>query len=192
MGAYSKISDVELTTLLSSGDRLAYTEIFNRYNGLLYLHAFKKFRNREEAKDIVQEVFAMIWTKREEMTPKSNLSGYLYTCMHHKILDWFGHQKIEARYVQHLQVLMEENKGTTDNLVRERQLFEIVQREIAALPPKMRQVFEMSRYQHLSHKEIAATLNISEETVKSHVKNALKILRVKLGLSVMLVFLLNL
>jgi RNA polymerase sigma-70 factor (ECF subfamily) len=66
-------------------------------------------------------------------------------------------------------------------LVREKQLAAIIEREIAALPPKMREVFVLSRKEYLTHKEIAELLGISEQTVSKHVTNALKILRVKLG-----------
>jgi RNA polymerase sigma-70 factor (family 1) len=189
MQDYSKISDLDLSILLAKSDRLAFAEIFRRYNSILYLHAAKKFANREDAKDIVQEVFGMLWSKREGLEPKTNLAGYLYTCVHHRVLNWFSHEKIQGKYISHLQQLADENRGTTDELVRERQLSAIIKQEIQALPPKMREVFEMSRYEQLSHKEIAEILNISEESVRSHVKNALKILRVKFGLYKFLVFL---
>lgn len=78
MQDYSKISDFDLSVLVSKSDRTAFAEIFKRYNSILYLHAAKKFANREDAKDIVQEVFGMLWSKREAMEPKSNLAGYLY------------------------------------------------------------------------------------------------------------------
>ncbi|WP_317131262.1 RNA polymerase sigma factor [Mucilaginibacter frigoritolerans] len=178
-----------MTTLLREGDKAAYTEIFNRYNSLLFLHAFKKLQNREEAKDVVQEVFVKIWATREEFVLATNLAGYLYTCIHHKILDLFAHQKTVTKYTGFLQHFLDESKGNTDHLIREKQLSLIIEQEIAALPPKMREVFELSRKKQLSHKEIAGHLGISEETVKSQVKNALKILRIKLGMISFLFFL---
>jgi len=68
----------------------------------------------------------------------------------------------------------------TDHLIRERILMEIIEEGIAEMPQRMREVFEMSRKQHLSHKEIAEQLNISEDTVRKHIQNGLKILRPKL------------
>lgn len=190
MANYKTLSDLDLSTLVREGNRLAYTEIFNRYNSLLCIHAFKKFGNREQAKDMVQEVFAMLWNDRESLEPKSNLAGYLYTCVHRRLLNWINHKKIESKYIQSLQGLLDSDMGTTDNLVREKQLSEIIKREIDSLPERMRQVFMMSRYQQLSHKEIAEELGISEESVRSHVKGALKTLRVRLGLFSYLIFIL--
>ncbi|ACU04848.1 RNA polymerase sigma factor [Pedobacter heparinus] len=191
MKAYSRFSDTELADLLKSGDRTAFTEIFNRYNSLLYIHAFKKFNNKEEARDAVQEAFAMIWAKRETLMVKSNLVGYLYTCVQHKILDQISRNKTARNYLASLQNFIDEVKEGTDDLIRLKQLSAIIDQEINALPNKMREIFELSRKKNLSHKEIAAKLNISEETVKSQVKNALKILRVKLGLFVYLMFMIR-
>lgn len=186
---YNKLSDFDLTILIKSSDNLAFTEVFKRYNSLLYAHAVKKFSSREEARDIVQEVFCMIWDKRETLEPKSNLAGYLYVCIHHKLLNWIGHKKIQDKYISYFQRTFNENRGTTDNLIRERQLSAIIQKEIDLLPPKIRETFELSRHQQLSHKEIAKQMNLSEETVKSYIKSALKTLRAKLGIVKFLTFL---
>jgi RNA polymerase sigma-70 factor (family 1) len=188
---YSELSDIQLVRLLSLGDQTAYTEIFNRYNSLLYMHAYKKMHITEDAKDVVQEVFAMLWSKRSEFDVKSNLPGFLYTCLHHKILDLFSHQKVITKYTDFLQQYIVEGKNSTDELIRTKQLSAIIEREIAALPPKMREVFELSRKKQLTYKEIAEELDISEETVRGHVKNALRILRLRLGLFAFLVFLIR-
>jgi RNA polymerase sigma-70 factor (ECF subfamily) len=65
-------------------------------------------------------------------------------------------------------------------------LVELIEKEVAALPAKMRIVFELSRKANLTHREIAGQLDISEETVKKHIHHALKQLRVKLGILVYL------
>lgn len=181
MPSYDEYSDNYLLHLLKDGDQSAYTAIFRRYNSLLYLHAYKKLQNTEDAKDVIQEVFTTIWLKKTEIAETVNLGGYLYTCVHRRILDRFVHKKSVAKYINHFQCFLNDPNNTADEMARSRQLSMIIEKEIAALPPKMRQIFEMSRKQDLSHKEIAAQLNISNETVKSQVKNALKILRVKLG-----------
>jgi RNA polymerase sigma-70 factor (ECF subfamily) len=58
---------------------------------------------------------------------------------------------------------------------------ELIEKEIAALPPKMREVFELSRKANLNYREISEKLNISDNTVKKQMSNALKILRSRLG-----------
>ncbi|MNY42390.1 RNA polymerase sigma factor [compost metagenome] len=66
--------------------------------------------------------------------------------------------------------------------MREKQLKEIIEEEISALPARMQEIFRMSRFEQMSHKEIAEKLALSEQTVKDQVKKALRILRIKLGL----------
>lgn len=188
MGVYSTHTDQELTALLTGGDHAAYTEIFLRYNRVLYGHAHKKLRNKEEAMDLVQEVFAVLWAKRESLKIESNLPGYLYTSLRNKIFNLMSHQSVEAEYIVSLQQYINEEYAVTDYLIREKQLQEIIDREMAALPPRMREVFELSRKKHMSHKEIAEALNISESTVTDQVKKAMKILKPRIGLVLYLVY----
>ncbi|ALL07764.1 hypothetical protein AQ505_21055 [Pedobacter sp. PACM 27299] len=183
---YETISDNELAELLRSGDRAAFTEIYNRYKWLLHTHAYKWMQDREEAKDIIHELFAALWTKRESLSFPDNLSAYLYTAVRNRIFNVISHQKVASQYLNSLQAFIDEEQAAADHLVREKQMTLLIEKEIAALPAKMRAVFELSRKEQLSHKEIAEQLMLSEQTVRKHVQHALKILRVKLGLVVFL------
>jgi RNA polymerase sigma-70 factor (ECF subfamily) len=179
---YDRLSDQKLAELLSDEDRNAFAQIFKRYNRILLIHAYKKLEQLEIAEDVVQEVFYVLWQKRTDINVSTNLSGYLYTAVKNKALDVIARKKTQARYVESLVKFSENAVVYTDHLVRERQMKEIIEREISRLPPKMRVVFELSRNQHLSHKEIASALNLSEQTVTDQIKKALKILRTRMGM----------
>ncbi|TCC87925.1 RNA polymerase sigma-70 factor [Pedobacter frigiditerrae] len=180
------ISDEELFVLLQKGSHVAYAEIYKRYSRLLYLHAYKKTGERELARDFTQDLFTALWLKREEINIKTLLSAYLYTSLRNRILDYFSRKKLESNYINFLECYEAEKNDLTDHLIRHKQLMEMIAEEISALPSKMRQVFELSRNEHLSHKEIATQLEISEQTVRKQIQNALKIMRPKL--SIMLIF----
>ncbi|WP_316793203.1 RNA polymerase sigma-70 factor [Pedobacter frigoris] len=182
MLTYSSLSDFELTDLLRKDDASAFTVIYNRYFDVLYVHAYKRLQDKDEAQDVIHELFAHIWNKRRDFFIKTNLSAYLATAVRNKILDVISHQEVESKYVSSLQGFLDEGHCITDHRVRERQLVELIDKGIADLPPKMREVFELSRRHQMSHKQIAEQLNLSEQTVRKQVNNALKILRVKLGL----------
>lgn len=187
---YQNFNDAELVVLLREGDRTAFTEIYNRYHWLLHIHSYKWMRNREEAKDIIHELFSNLWIKREELTFGVVLSTYLYAAVRNRIFNVLAHKKIESKYLSSLGDFLDTGECITDHLVRESQLAEVIERELANMPSKMRNVFELSRKQHLTHKKIAEELDISEQTVRKHIQNALRILRVKLGLlSIMIVIL---
>lgn len=188
MGGYSVLSDQELIALLKDGDKTAFTEIYDRFFGALYVFAHKKLRDEEDAKDIVQDLFANIWIKRESLSFSGVLSAYLYTAVRNKMLDVIGHKDYEGKYIKSLQGFMDQEQVQSDFLVREKQLAALIEQEINALPAKMRTVFLLSRRANMSYKEIALHLDLSEQTVRSHVKHALKILRLRFGLVVYLIY----
>ncbi|MCD0488639.1 RNA polymerase sigma-70 factor [Pedobacter sp. MC2016-14] len=181
MDVYRNYTDVELTDLLRSGDHLAFTEIYKRYTNVLQGHAYSKLQDREEAIDLVQELFVSLWTKRESIVIHTTLSGYLYTAVRNRILNVILHKKVASDYITSLQDFIDHGEALTDHLVREKELRLIIEKEISALPEKMRAVFELSRKEGLSHKEIAEKLGLSEKTVKNQVNNSLKALKGKLG-----------
>jgi RNA polymerase sigma-70 factor (ECF subfamily) len=192
MVPYLNFSDNDLLQLLKESDHTAYNEIYRRYFYLTYTHAYKKLRDEEAAKDIVQEVFATLWFKRDFNLPQSNLPGYLFTAVRNKIFDLFAHQQVEAKYADSLKdYLSNHSNAPTDHLVRENELKAYIEKEIQALPPKMKLIFEMSRKENLSHKEIAEQLNISENNVSKQVNNALRVLKTKLGIIIYIVLLIK-
>ncbi len=182
MVTYNTLPDAELTDLLKSGDQAAFTEIYDRYNGLLYVFAYKRLRDREEAKDLIHELFLTLWTNRESLLLTNSLVAYLYSATRNRVVNFITHRKIEERYIDSFQYYLDNaHNGTTDHLARHNELNAFIESEIATLSPRMRLVFELSRKTNLTRKEIAEQLNISEETVKSQMHSALKILKVKLG-----------
>lgn len=188
---YNSFSDNELAYLLNRGDKQAFTEIYNRFFGILFIHACRKLNNEEEARDLVQQLFETIWVKRSHVSPEGNLSSYLYTATTNRIIDLFAHRKVTNRYIDSLQQYVDQDHVLTDYLVREKEMASIIEREIDALPPKMREIFILSRKNNKSHREIALELQLSELTVKTQVKKALKILKSRLGMVGYLVMLIK-
>ncbi|MEC5145343.1 RNA polymerase sigma-70 factor [Chitinophaga sp. 180180018-2] len=182
MAEFDCMNDLELVDLIRSGNQQAFAKIYERYFGLLYLHAYHRLRDKDEAKDLVQELFSHLWSHRESLTPASNFSSYLYTSVRNRILNIVAHRSVEGKFLSSLPAVDIAAEAVTDHLARERQLAMIIEKEIQSLPPKMRQVFELSRKANLSYKEIAARLELSEQSVRSHVKGALRVLRARLGL----------
>ena len=191
MRVYGSYSDSELAFLLTQGDELAFTEIYNRFYGLLFIHANKRLNDDEEAKDVLHQLFESLWVKRLQVAPDGNLSAYLYTAVRNRVLDVFAHQKVESKYIDSLQDYIDQDHVSTDYMVREKQMALLIEQEIDALPPKMREIFVLSRKENKSHKEIAVELGLSELTVKTQVKNALRILKSRLGVVIYVVFLLK-
>lgn len=181
MRSYLFLSDSELFSLLQQGDSNAFATIYKRYSGLLYQHGYNKLRNQEEVRDLIQELFTNLWDKRADINLTSNLAAYLYGAVRNKIFNIIAHQQVEKRHLASLGEFVEQGQVMADHQVRERELHKQIERAVASLPRKMREVFELSRNEHLTHKEIAERLAISDQTVNKQIKNALRVLRSKLG-----------
>jgi RNA polymerase sigma-70 factor (ECF subfamily) len=181
MRAYQSFTDQTLLTLLKQSDKDAYTVIYDRYKNLLYNHAYKKLGNPEEVKDVLQELFTNLWNKRADIPVAINLSAYLYAGIRNRVLNLLSHKEVENKYLSSIQRFTPQEDHSTDLAIREKELADLIQKEIDQLPPRMREVFLLSRKENLSHQEIAGQLSISEQTVAKQVTNALRILRLRLG-----------
>ena len=181
MKDYSKYTDQGLVMAIRSGDANAFTEIHDRYYPILYAHAFRRLPDREEVNDLLQELFLYLWNNRMQQF-SGHLSGYLFTSIRNRILNVYRSRKVRSDYIDSLQDFLDSNTSPiADDLLREKELTLIIEREISALPSQMRVIFEMSRNLNKSHLEIADHLSISPLTVKKQIYNSLKILRAKLG-----------
>ncbi|MDR6783825.1 RNA polymerase sigma-70 factor (family 1) [Pedobacter africanus] len=191
---YSKLPDTELAVLLTRGDQAAFTEIYDRYWKLIYTHVYKMLRDEEDAKDIVQEVFGNLWIRAASIKNNANISGLLYIAARNKVFDLIERNKVRSDYIGEIASFISERGNDQVDTIDEKRIIEILEREIQKLPPKMREIFELSRKDNLSHKEIAAKLNISEQTVKKQVQNALKAIKPKLndmGVSIVMLLLMR-
>ena len=179
MSTYKSLTDLEVFVLMQEGDKFAFEEIYERFNGLLYIYACKMVSDREDARDIVQEIFVYLWSN-PNIQIKTQLSSYLYSAVRYKVFDWLDKNKSRTNYLQSLKDFAEKGDYVTENYIREREFASLIEKEVSLLPPKMRLIFEMSRQQHLTQKQIAEILQLSDKTVKKQMSNALKDLRLKL------------
>ena len=181
MNNLKKHTDTELFDLVKEGNAMAFAEIYDRYWALLYKHAYRLIKDQDLAQDVVQEVFVSLWDKINAIDLQFSINSYLYTAVRNKVLNLIQRDKVKNNYIESFANFVASSEAITDYRLRERLLKEKIEKEVAALPSKMRQLFEMSRIKNMSHKQIAEELNLSDKTVKKQMSNAIKILRLKLG-----------
>lgn len=179
--AYRNLSDEELVELLKFRNQIAFEELYGRYWAILFRHARRMLLNDEEARDLTQDVFTSLWSKAGDLVIGSTISAYLYGMVRYKVIDMIDKRKVQRRHLQSLENFINFGECSTDQTVRENELSRIMEREISMLPAKMREVFELSRKSHFSYHQISTIMDISDQTVKKQIYNALKILRLKLG-----------
>ena len=180
MEKYGAYTDQVLAYRLKDGDRVAFGEIYRRYWPVLWTHALKMIRNEDDARDVIQELFVGLWERSEQLNPEANLAGYLYTMLRNRILDLIEQQKVRAGHLESLAQYVTRSDRTVLETIAEKELMQALSREVAQLPPRMRRIFELRTKEHLSYKEIAEHLDISDKTVKKQISNAIKIIRPKL------------
>src|ERR1700753_2205676 len=102
MSVYHELSDFELTSMIRQDDHLAYRELYYRYTEVLYSHAYARLQDREEARDVVQEVFSKLWIKRSSIEFQVNIAGYLYTAVRNRVLNLYAQEKRRSRLLDSL------------------------------------------------------------------------------------------
>lgn len=178
---FTHVTDNDLINHIRQGSNGAFEEVYDRYWGMMYIHAYKMLKDEDDAKDVVQELFTNLWANCSALELRVSLKAYLHTALRNRILNLFNSQKVRNSYVESLSLYFQEQHLVAEERFREKELGHIIEQEISNLPEKMRNVFELSRKKHLSHKEIAAELQISDKTVKKQINNAIKILKLKIS-----------
>jgi len=175
-----KLTDQELVALLKAGDRGAFAEVYKRYWPLMYNHALRMLKDEDDARDVVQELFTTLWLKSRSIISDTNIAGYLYTATKNKVLDLIAQKRVRINYIESLALYMEVQSNQILETITEKEMMLALEKEIQKLPPKMKQIFEMRTKQHLTYREIANELTISDKTVKKQINNAINIIRPKL------------
>lgn len=171
------IKEENLGQLIKEGNGLAFDMAFKQYRELLFRHAYAILRDMDDTEDVVQEVYTDLWEKRTLIPDGIGISGYLYSMTRNRVLNKLKHDKVIEKYLEHAVYQQKIDVEASDQWVLEKELATIIETEIKKLPQRMQEIFLLSRKEGLSHKEIAALLQITEGTSKLQVSKALKILK---------------
>lgn len=165
------LGDLELLDLLSQSNRFAFSEIYNRYWEELFRLAFNILNDKDTSEDILQEIFINIWQRRHQVTI-SNLWGYLFRAVKLKVLEHLRNGRIRQNHLSRISTITFVNH--TEDRIRLKEVEQAFDRSVAKLPGRCKEVFQLSRFEHLSNKQIANRLKISVKTVEGHLTVALK------------------
>jgi RNA polymerase sigma-70 factor, ECF subfamily len=178
----------DLLLYLAQGRQSAFRSIYDAYYRYLVVTAYQYLRDNDLARDTVQEVFADLWRRRQELPELTSLKAYLRRSVCNKALDILRHRKRWQTDDEIPEIVS--NLHRADELTETLELTQAVQLAISELPEKCRAVFLLSRYEQQSHKEIATQLDISTKTIENQMTKALKHLRLRLEEQGLMLFLL--
>ena len=177
MGLTPVKNEAELLALVAKGEERAFTELFDAYYRQLGEYVYKLTESIEVTEEIVQDVFIKIWLKREALPELDNFSYYLFILSKNQTLNHLRKKANDkVRQLEWLKQFEEEAYMPDDTPVIE-EYRSLIDDAIEKLPPQQKKVYKMSREERLKHEEIAKILNISPETVKKHIKLALRFIK---------------
>jgi RNA polymerase sigma-70 factor (family 1) len=171
-----EFSDGELLQSIKRDDTAAFEILYDRYWKALYLKACQRV-DKDEAKDIVQEVMLSLWRRRNAISADKDgeLGRYLFTAIKYRVISHYAFNTAEVKNAEVFDVL----DNHTDAL-ETKELKALIESAVNRLPARMQQIFRMSREDDHSIADIAKILNLSEQTVKNQLSEALKRLRTTL------------
>ncbi len=173
---YSKYSDQELIGFLRSDDRIAFDELYRRHWQSLYQMAWNVLRDKDNCIEIIQVVFVWIWEHRLSLDMRSP-AIYMRSAVKYKMIDILRSKRVRAACLVNLHSLDMDNLITKEEPLEFKELKAAVAQLSAALPERARLIFELSRNEQLSNREIAVKLQITEKTVENQMTIVLKKLR---------------
>ena len=178
MKIYSDHSETELITGLRNDDEHAFEQVFKLYKGKLYSFAWRFLKNRELSEEIVQESLINLWTNRHQLDENYPLGPYLYTIARRLTLNALRNAATAGSAREKLWNELQEAHNETEEAILLADLVEFAEQAVSKLPKQQQLIFKLSRYEGLSHEEIAEKLQLSKSTVNNHLVEALKNLRI--------------
>lgn len=160
------------------GDYLAFNNLFTKYYQPLFLFA-RKFVEEDLAKDFVQDCFFELWKNREKIELKTTLSAYLFAIVKNRCFKHFEKERMKAGKLNEIELQLKQEELNhffySEKSVLEFEIRDRIKKTIEKLPPKCAQIFNESRFNGLSNKEIAEKYDLSIKSVEKHISKALKI-----------------
>jgi len=174
------MDDRALLQKIQAGDEGAYDSVFRTWYPVLVRVATALVRDPDAAEEVAQDVMVELWRRRHVLDPDVSLGGYLLRSVRNRALNQLRHLKVRKQSEADVEALYNAPVGADQPIVA-KELAAAARQAFNELPPRCREVFELSRVQGLKYAEIAAALDISQKTVEAQMGKALKIMRERLA-----------
>jgi len=169
----------ELLLRSAGGDEKAFAEIYHFYYRKVFSLAFKYTKSNVLAEDALQEVFSKLWMQNEKLAAITHFKAYLYTITRNHLFNVLRKISREQLLVNELMNVPLNQPSVVDEITR-KQLLEKLHNAVKKLSPRQRQVFELGKLQGVKHEEIAKQMNLSRESVKKYMMDAVKAVKTHL------------
>ncbi|HTJ12075.1 MAG TPA: RNA polymerase sigma-70 factor [Dinghuibacter sp.] len=160
---------------LKDGDGIYFKRVFDQYHQKLYFFILNKTKSEYIAEEVVQMAFAKLWQSRQTLQEEYAISTQLFRIATTILIDFLRKYNNKDAVTARLDGLdIDAGIDSTTEKMSGAELQKRIWEAVKELPPVRKQVFEMSREQGMSYREIAETLSVSSKTVETHIYKALK------------------
>jgi RNA polymerase sigma-70 factor (ECF subfamily) len=176
------LNNDQFLSLINERNSEAFHLLFKLYRSKLLHFAYGYVSNKEDAEEIIQDVFIKIWRTENIHT---NINAYIYKITRNACLDYLRKKKLTLNIennTSQLEATVNFNALADDfaSKIIEKELEEVILEAADLLPHKCKNIFLLSRFEGLKHKEISEKLDISTKTIENQMTKALKHMRLYL------------
>ncbi len=174
--AYIAWADEALLQALAEGSREAFAEVYERYWQRVFALAYRKLKSRETAEELVQDLFATLWHKRAEHQIE-HLEHYLLGAINRRIIGHLRAHQVRTAYADYCRWHQQQTTQETEQALAAADLSEAFAKALLRLPEQSREIFRLSRLEHVSVQEISQRLCLSAKAVEYHLTKSRRLLR---------------
>ncbi|WFE86049.1 RNA polymerase sigma factor [Parabacteroides sp. TM07-1AC] len=170
----ASITDEKLIAAIGNDDYTSYNKLFVRYYSRLCCYVYRLLGEKEDAEDVVQDLFFTLWNNRKKIAIGENVSGYLYKMARNLALN---HIRTQTNYKTVLENREEQLSYYEENPLETEEFRMALYDCINLLPGRCKEVLLLHRVKGLKQKEIADQLSISVKTIKNQIWASLQRLK---------------
>lgn len=175
---YSNPDDGILLQQIQEGRVQAFNSLFEKYWDKAFNEAYKRLKDTEQSKDIVQEIFTYIWVKRETINI-ANFSAYLNVAVRNQVFKVLSRQKRSHPFFDMLESLPDKTLSADRRLLT-KEFFDAYDDLVKTLPPRRQTIFRLRIQEDLYTKDIAQQMGLTRKTVQNQLNKAIEQLRLSL------------
>jgi RNA polymerase sigma-70 factor (ECF subfamily) len=181
MKEFNLYSDEEMMQEIKADNMFAFDTLYKKYSRRVFKFAVSILKSADESENIVQDVFLKLWENRHEIEKSSSVKSYVFTVTYNSAISLLRKKTSEKRFMEYLKTLQHPDHESVIPQIEYNEFSAKLVQIINALPVRQKEIYLLQREEGLKYQEIAEKLNISVNTIETHMSRALKTIRERLG-----------
>lgn len=181
MQDFSQYSDEDLMQEIKADNMFAFDALYGNYCKRVYKFGYSIIKSREEAENLMQDVFLNLWETRRRVKKNSSVKSYIFTITYNSAISIIRKKARESEFIEYLKSVQTINEEAVDVVFEYNELKSKLDEIVNALPKRQKEVYLLHRDEAMKYDEIAERLHISVNTIENHMSRALKTVREKMG-----------